>query len=66
MIDESTDLSVQKHLSVCVRYVTNVEAFTKCLANVAIEDGKAHSIVSKLTQCLTNLGLDPGKTITCY
>ena len=41
MIDESTDLSVQKHLSVCVRFVKNGEAVTKFLANVFIQDGKS-------------------------
>ena len=64
MFDESTDLSAQKHLSVCVRYVKNGEVVTTFLANVATENGKAHSIVSKLIQCLTNLGLDPGKIVS--
>lgn len=64
MIDESTDLSVQKHLSVCVRYVKNGEAVTKFLANVAIEDGKAHTIVQQLIKCLTHLGLDPTKIVS--
>lgn len=60
MIDESTDLAVQKHLSICVRYVKSGEAVTRFLANVAVEDGKAHTIVSHLT----NLGLDPAKILS--
>ena len=41
MIDESTDLAVQKHLSVCVRYVKDGEAVTRFLANVFVADGKS-------------------------
>ena len=55
MIDESTDLAIHKHLSVCIRYVKDGEPVTKFLAIVELEDGKAHTIVSELQKLLTNL-----------
>lgn len=64
MIDESTDLAVQKHLSVCFRFVKNGEAVTKFLSNVSIQDGKAHTIVEHLIKCLTDLGLNPTKIVS--
>ncbi|XP_061173439.1 uncharacterized protein LOC133182609 [Saccostrea echinata] len=64
MIDESTDLTVQKHLSLCIRYVKDGEAVTKFLANVSVEDGKAHTIVQRVVQCLEEFGLDPSKIVS--
>lgn len=64
MIDESTDIAVQKHLSVCIRYVINGEPVTKFLANIAIDDGKAHTIVSELTKCISEVGLDLSKLVS--
>ena len=54
MLDESTDLSVQKHLSLCVRYVKNGVAVTRFLANITLDDGKAHTIVRSLISCLAD------------
>jgi hypothetical protein len=48
MIDESTDISVQKNLSICVRYVVNGESKTEFLANVKIDNAYAHTIVRHL------------------
>ena len=64
MMDKSTDLAIQKHLSVCIRYVKYGEQTTKFLTNVNIDDGKAHTIVSELTQCLLSLGLDATKLVS--
>ena len=64
MIDENTDLSVQKHLSVCVRFVKNGEAVTKFLGNMSVADGKAHTIVQALVTCLHDRGLDPTKIVS--
>lgn len=64
MIDESTDLAVQKHPSICAKYVKDGEPVTHFLTNVAIENGKAHTIVNSLIQCLTKLGLDPSKLVS--
>lgn len=64
MIDESTDICVEKHLSICVRYEKHGESVTKYLANVAVEDGKAHTITNAVIECLSKLGLDPSKMVS--
>ena len=64
MIDESTDLTVQKHLSICIKYVKNGEAVTKFLTNVNVEDGKAHTIVRHVVTALENHGLKPEKMVS--
>lgn len=64
MIDETTDLSVQKKLSICVRYVVNGESVTKFLANVKLIQGTAHAIVTALILKLEELGLDPSKLVS--
>lgn len=57
MIDESTDLTVDKRLSVCIRYVKNGEPLTKFLCNVPLEDGKATTIVNSIVKTFEQLGL---------
>ena len=57
LLDESTDISVQKHLSICIRYVHYGEPVTKFLTNVSLVDGKAHTIVSVTVKCLEDFGL---------
>ena len=52
LLDKSTDISVQKHLSICIRYVHYGEPVTKFLTNVSLDDGKAHTIVSVTVKCL--------------
>ena len=63
MIDESTDLTVKKHMSLCIRYVKYGEK-TKFLANISIEDGKALTIVSSIIHCLKEFGFDPSKVVS--
>lgn len=46
MLDESTDIGIQKRLSVCVRYVKQGEPVTKFLLNVQLENGCAITIVN--------------------
>lgn len=64
MVDESTDLSVEKHLSVCVRYVNDGQVITKFLINTSIPDGKAHTITECITASLDKLGLDKTKIVS--
>ena len=64
MLDESTDLTVHKHLSICVRYVKTGEPVTKFLANLPLPDGKAHTIVNETINCLTKLGLESSKIVS--
>ena len=64
MIDESTDISVQKNLSICVRYVVNGESQTEFLANVKIDNGYAHTIVRHLVAKLESLNIAKGKMVS--
>lgn len=56
--------TVQKHLSICVKYAKDAQSFTKFLGYVPIEDVKAHTIVQEVTSFLTKLGLDPGNIVS--
>ena len=64
MIDESTNISIQKKLSICVRYVVNGESQTEFLANVKIDNGYAHTIVRHLVAKLESLNIDKGKMVS--
>ena len=64
MLDESTDISVEKHLSICIRYVKNGEPCTKFLANVKVNDGCATTIVNALYDCVSSLGIDMSKCVS--
>ncbi|XP_045212023.2 zinc finger protein 862-like [Mercenaria mercenaria] len=64
MIDESTDLTVQKHLSICVRYVNKGEPVTEFLGNIGLEDGKAHTVVAALINYLNELQIDASKMVS--
>ncbi|XP_053395815.1 SCAN domain-containing protein 3-like [Mercenaria mercenaria] len=57
MLDESTDETVDKRLSMCVRYVKGGELFTKMLYNVPIADGRAHTIVNCVVEEFEKLGI---------
>ena len=51
MLDESTDITVEKKLSICVRYVNKMgKAETTFLCNVPLADGCAHTIVSTVSE----------------
>jgi hypothetical protein len=64
MIDESTNISIQKKLSICVRYVVNGESQTEFLANVKIDNGYAHTIVRHLVAKLESLNIDKSKMVS--
>lgn len=57
MIDESTDVSVEKHLSICIRYEKNGEAVSKFLLNAKLKDGKSHTIVNCIVEQFDKLGI---------
>ena len=64
MIDESTNISIQKKLSICVRYVVNGESQTEFLANIKIDNGYAHTIVRHLVAKLESLNIDKSKMVS--
>ena len=58
MLDESTDISVEKKLSICVRYVKLGEPQTIFHCNVDLPDGCAHTIISKVVEQFDKLGIE--------
>lgn len=64
LLDESTDITVSKRLSICVRYVKNGEAFTSFLASAEITDGCAYTVVEAVHNIVTSLGLDLTKCVS--
>ena len=61
LIDESTDISVSKRLSICVRYVTDGSAETSFLGNCELVAGDAHTITKTLHKFLEGCGIDMSK-----
>ena len=64
LLDESTDITVSKRLSICVRYVKHGQAITSFLASAEIPDGCAYTIVESVHKTITNLGLDLTKCVS--
>lgn len=58
MLDESTDVTIDKRLSICVRYVKDGEPQTKMLCNVHLDDGCAHTIVNCVSEQFKTFGVD--------
>ena len=58
MLDESTDISVEKKLSIYVRYVKLGEPLTIFLCNVDLSDGCAHTLISKVVELFDKLGIE--------
>lgn len=56
-LDESTDLTVEKRLSICIRYVKAGTPNTQFLCNVPLEDGRATTIVNCVVESLERLGI---------
>lgn len=61
MLDESTDITVEKRLSICVRYVKFGEPRTIFLCNVDLQDGCAHTIVNTVVEQFEKVGLELSK-----
>lgn len=64
LIDESTDVSVEKHLSVFVRYIgANMQPVETFLQLEKVSDGDAASLHSLLLEVLQDRGLDMSKMV---
>ena len=61
MLDESTDITVEKKLSICVRYVKLGKAQTTFLCNVPLSDRCAHTIVSTVSEQFEAVGIELSK-----
>lgn len=57
ILDESTDVSVTKHLSVCVRYEKSGKPVTRFLFNTYIRDGKSYTLVNCIADEFEKLGI---------
>ena len=58
MLDESTDLTVDKYLSIYARYIKGGKPVTQMLCSAPVADGKAHTIVNCVAQELNKMGID--------
>ena len=58
MLDESTDITVEKRLSMCVQYVKSGDAVTQFLSNVPLSDGRGHTIVNSVVAQFETLGIN--------
>jgi len=61
MLDESTDISVQKRLSICIRYEIKGKPVSKFLLNCYIPDGKSYTIVNCIADEFQKLGISLSK-----
>jgi hypothetical protein len=57
MLDESTDISVKKRLSICMRYVRNGAIFTTFICNLPLADGCAITIINCVFDEFSKLGI---------
>ena len=60
MLDKSTDMTIDKRLSICIWYVKAGEAFTQ-MCNFPVEDGCAYTIVRTVFKQFESLGRDLDK-----
>ena len=58
MLDESTDVTVERRLSICIRYVKAGEPKTDMYCNVPIENGCSHTIVDCVVHEFQAMGID--------
>lgn len=64
LIDESTDITVSKRLSVCVRYCYAGSPQTSFLGNIELQDGRAHTITEVLLKFLKECNIDATKCVS--
>ena len=64
LIDESTDITVSKRLSICVRYVNAGRPQTAFLGNVELEDGCAHTITTASLSYFEQSDIDASKCVS--
>ena len=64
LLDETTDITVTKRLSICVRYFYGGTAETSFLGNVELPDGRAHTITAAVQKFLEDAGIDMSKCVS--
>ena len=64
MLDESTDIGVEKPLSICMRYVKHSELTTSFLSNLPLENGCATTIVNCVRAEFQKLGISLDKCVS--
>ncbi len=64
IIDESTDVSVQKRLILYIKLLNGASAETHFVRNVEVVNGTAETITSKLQEIMESLGI-PWKKVVC-
>ncbi|XP_060596481.1 zinc finger protein 862-like [Ruditapes philippinarum] len=64
LIDETTDVSISKRLSICVRYIHNGIPYTDFLANIELSDGCAHTIVTALLTYFEKCEINTSKCVS--
>ena len=63
LIDETTDVTISKRLSICVRYWDGTPE-TSFLGNIELPDGRAHTITETLNEFLKKSSINPEKCIS--
>ena len=58
ILDESRDVTVEKRLSICIRYVKAGEHKTDMFCNVPVDDGCSHTIVNCVVHEFQEMGID--------
>ena len=64
LLDETTDITVTKRLSICVRYFYGGTAETSFLGNVELPDGRVHTITAAVQKFLEDAGIDMSKCVS--
>ena len=64
LIDEFTDISISKRLSICVRFIHLGSPLTAFLGNVELSDGHAHTITTALLSYLDQCNIDVSKCVS--
>lgn len=64
LIDETTDITISKRLSICVRYLDAGTPQTSFLGNVELPDGRAHTITEALNEFLKGSAINTEKCIS--
>lgn len=63
IIDESNDITTEKHLSIHVKYIQDGEAVTSFLTIVELESADAESVFNKLMLTLNHYNIDCSKIV---
>ena len=63
MIDETSDICVNKKLIIYVRFIKNGEAETKYASNIKVKNGKAETIFEKILLFCNDMNIDIEKKL---